>query len=49
VKDSIRFKLDNLVDRQEELNVLLSQPETMSDQNHFRKLSIELNDDGRRR
>jgi len=42
VKDSIRFKLDNLVDRQEELNVLLSQPETMSDQNHFRKLSIEL-------
>jgi len=46
VKDSIRFKLDNLVDRQEELNALLSQPETMSDQNHFRKLSIELSEIG---
>jgi len=44
VKDSIRLKLDNLVDRQEELNALLSQPETMSDQNHFRKLSIELSE-----
>lgn len=46
MKDSIRFKLENLVDRQEELNVLLSQPETMSDQNHFRKLSIELSEIG---
>ena len=46
MKDSIRFKLDNLVDRQEELNALLSQPETMSDQNHFRKLSIELSEIG---
>jgi len=46
VKDSIRFKLDNLVDRQEELNALLSQPETMNDQNQFRKLSIELSDIG---
>lgn len=44
MKDSIRFKLDNLVDRQEELNALLSQPETMNDQNHFRKLSIELSE-----
>jgi len=42
VKDSIRFKLDALVERQEELNALLSQPETMNDQNNFRKLSIEL-------
>lgn len=42
MKDSIRLKLENLVDRQEELNALLSQPETMSDQNNFRKLSIEL-------
>lgn len=42
MKDSIRFKLEGLVDRQEELNALLSQPETQSDQNHFRKLSIEL-------
>ena len=44
MKDSIRFKLENLVDRQEELNALLSQPETMSDQNVFRKLSIELSE-----
>lgn len=44
MKNSIRFKLENLVDRQEELNALLSQPETMSDQNVFRKLSIELSD-----
>ncbi len=42
MKDSIRLKLENLVDRQEELNGLLSQPETMSDQNRFRKLNIEL-------
>ena len=46
MKDSIRFKLDNLVDRQEELNALLSDPATMSDQNVFRKLSIELSDIG---
>jgi len=46
VKDSIRFKLDNLVDRQEELNALLSEPETMADQNNFRKLSIELSEIG---
>ncbi|MFT4635571.1 MAG: peptide chain release factor 1, partial [Chitinophagales bacterium] len=44
MKDSIRFKLENLVDRQEELNALLSQPETMSDQNVFRKFSIELSE-----
>lgn len=44
MKDSIRFKLEGLVDRQEELNALLSQPETQSDQNHFRKLSIELSE-----
>jgi len=44
VKDSIRLKLENLVDRQEELNALLSQPETMNDQNVFRKLSIELSE-----
>jgi len=46
VKDSIRFKLENLVDRQEELNALLSDPSTMSDQNVFRKLSIELSEIG---
>lgn len=44
MKDSIRFKLENLIDRQEELNALLSDPETQADQNNFRKLSIELSD-----
>ncbi len=44
MKDSIRFKLDHLVDRQEELNALLSDPATQADQNHFRKLSIELSE-----
>lgn len=44
MKDSIRFKLENLADRQEELNALLSDPATQADQNNFRKLSIELSD-----
>lgn len=44
MKDSIRFKLENLVDRQEELNALLSDPATQADQNVFRKLSIELSE-----
>ena len=46
MKESIRFKLEGLVDRQEELNALLSRPETQADQNHFRKLSIELSEIG---
>ena len=44
MKDSIRFKLETLVDRQEELNALLSDPSTQADQNNFRKLSIELSE-----
>lgn len=44
MKDSIRLKLENLVDRQEELNALVSDPETQKDQNTFRKLSIELSE-----
>lgn len=44
MKDSIRQKLVHLAERQEELNALLSEPETMNDQNRFRKLSIELSD-----
>ena len=44
VKDSIRLKLENLVERQEELNALLSDPATISDQNQFRKLNIELSE-----
>ena len=46
MKESIRFKLEGLVDRQEELNALLSRPETQADQNHFRKLRIELSEIG---
>lgn len=46
MKESIRFKLEGLVERQEELNALLSEPDTMSDQNRFRKLSIELSEIG---
>ena len=44
MKESIKLKLENLVDRQEEINALLSQPETQEDQNVFRKLSIELSE-----
>ncbi|MGH1543245.1 MAG: peptide chain release factor 1 [Arenicella sp.] len=44
MKDSLKHKLDMLADRQEELNALLSDPETISDQNRFRKLNIELSD-----
>ena len=39
---SIRAKLDQLVERQEEINRLLIDPSTISDQNLFRSLSIEL-------
>lgn len=39
---STRQKLEQVVDRHEEINVLLSDPEIISDQNRFRKLSIEL-------
>jgi peptide chain release factor 1 len=38
---SIQAKLDNLVQRAEELNALLSDPDTINDQNQFRKLSQE--------
>jgi peptide chain release factor 1 len=44
VKDSIRFKIENLAERQEEINALLSEPATQSDPNYFRKLSIELSE-----
>ncbi|HAU68457.1 MAG: peptide chain release factor 1 [Arenicella sp.] len=44
MKDSIRIKLENLTERQEELNALLSDPATISDQNQFRKLNIELSE-----
>lgn len=37
-------KLDQLSDRHEEIHALLSDPDTIADQNAFRKLSIELSD-----
>lgn len=41
MKDSIRNKLDNLIDRYEELGALLSDSEVISDQEKFRPLSKE--------
>jgi len=41
MKESIKNKLDNLVDRNEELGALLSDSEVISDQNSFRALSKE--------
>lgn len=39
---SIHDKLDNLAQRQEEINGLLADPDVIADQNRFRGLSIEL-------
>jgi len=41
VKDSIKHKLETLVERHEEIAGLLADPETMADQNKFRELSQE--------
>ena len=41
---SIIEKLENLGDRQEEINALLSEPDIFQDQNQYRKLTIELSD-----
>jgi len=41
VKESIKHKLETLVDRHEEISGLLAEPETMADQNLFRSLSKE--------
>jgi len=41
VKDSIRFKLESVSDRFEEIAGLLSDPDVISDQNQFRDLSKE--------
>ncbi len=41
---STKQKLLQVVDRHEEINVLLSDPEIISDQGRFRKLSIELSE-----
>lgn len=41
MKDSIRAKLQNLVERLDEVTHLISDPEVMSDQNRFRNLTKE--------
>jgi peptide chain release factor 1 len=41
VKDSIRFKLESVCDRFEEIAGLLADPDVISDQNQFRNLSKE--------
>jgi len=41
VKDSIRFKLESVSDRFEEISGLLADPDVISDQNQFRDLSKE--------
>lgn len=41
MKDSIRSKLSDIVDRHEELRALLSDPEVINNQQQFRKLSKE--------
>lgn len=41
---TMQAKLDQLDQRQEELNALLADPQVIADQNRFRKLSIELSE-----
>jgi peptide chain release factor 1 len=41
VKESIKHKLETLVERHEEISGLLAEPDTMADQNKFRSLSQE--------
>jgi peptide chain release factor 1 len=41
MKESLHLKLEKLLDRQEELDGLLSDPEIINDQNKFRELSKE--------
>ena len=41
MKDSIKHKLETLIERHEEIAGLLAEPETMADQNKFRSLSQE--------
>ncbi|MEA3413093.1 MAG: peptide chain release factor 1 [Pseudomonadota bacterium] len=41
MKDSIQRKLEDLIDRQEEIAALLADPEIISDQERFRALSVE--------
>lgn len=41
MKESIKHKLETLIERQEEISGLLADPQTMADQNMFRSLSQE--------
>ncbi|VAW60996.1 Peptide chain release factor 1 [hydrothermal vent metagenome] len=41
MKDSIRLKLETLCERREEVGILLGDPDTLSNQNKFRELSME--------
>ncbi|WP_126331717.1 peptide chain release factor 1 [Moraxella cuniculi] len=44
MKASLRHRLDQMVDRFEEVTALLSDPETLSDSKKFRELSVEHSD-----
>lgn len=44
MKASLTTKLDSLLERHEELSALLSDPETINDQERFRKLSMEFSE-----
>ncbi|GAA0314325.1 peptide chain release factor 1 [Psychrobacter aestuarii] len=44
MKESLRLRLDQMVDRYEEVTALLSDPEVISDSNKFRELSVEHSD-----
>ncbi|WP_298974643.1 peptide chain release factor 1 [uncultured Psychrobacter sp.] len=44
MKESLRLRLDQMVDRYEEVTALLSDPDVISDNNKFRELSVEHSD-----
>ncbi|WP_372844094.1 peptide chain release factor 1 [Psychrobacter sp.] len=44
MKESLRLRLDQMVDRYEEVTALLSDPSVISDNNTFRELSVEHSD-----
>ena len=44
MKESLRLRLDQMVDRYEEVTALLSDPSIISDNNKFRELSVEHSD-----
>ncbi len=44
MKQSLRLRLDQMVDRYEEVTALLSDPSVISDNNKFRELSVEHSD-----